>query len=254
MPAAVSGAALGANAANPAPRAILDLRYSYLRNNADNQRQRLSDFLQKSVMPAMKRAGGGPFGVFQSNVAPDSPFILTLISYPSLAAMEEITNKLNADEEFTKALEAMNAMPGLPYQRQQRMLLRGFPSMPQIEVPPQGEGRRGGRLFEIRTYESNTASTLRRKIGMFDNGEIAIFRKSGMTPVFFGETLVGPKMPNLTYMLAYDDMAHREKCWRAFGSDPEWAKLRATPGLSDPEVVSNISNFFVSPLAFSQIR
>jgi hypothetical protein len=254
MPAAATGAALGANAANPAPRAILDLRYFYLRNNADNQRQRLSEFLQKSVMPAMKRAGAGPFGAFSSNIAPDGPFILLLTSYPSLAAMEEITNKLNADEEFMKGLESFNALSGIGYERQQRMLLRAFPSIPQIEVPSQGEGRRGGRLFEIRTYESHNSSTLRRKIGMFDNGEIAIFRKVGMTPVFFGETLVGPKMPNLTYMLAYDDLAHREKTWRAFGSDPEWAKLRATPGLSDPEVVSNISNFLVSPLPFSQIR
>src|SRR5512140_3568198 len=113
LPAAATGAALGANAANPQSPAIIDLRYSYLRNNAENQRQRLTDFLQKSVMPAMKRAGAGPFGVFSSNIAPDSPFILTVTSYPSLAAMEEISNKLYADEEFNKGMQAMDALPGL---------------------------------------------------------------------------------------------------------------------------------------------
>jgi hypothetical protein len=28
-----------------------------------------------------------------------------------------------------------------------------------------------------------------------------------MTPVFFGETLIGRNMPNLMYMLVFDDMA-----------------------------------------------
>ena len=42
--------------------------------------------------------------------------------------------------------------------------------------------------------------------------------------------------------------------WRAFGSDPQWQKLRATPGLSDPEIVSNISNSILRPLPFSPIQ
>jgi len=75
-----------------------------------------------------------------------------------------------------------------------------------------------------------------------------------MLPVFFGTTFVGRDMPNLTYMLAYDDLAARDKTWSAFGKDPGWQKLRATPGLSDPEIVSNISNAIVRPLAFSPIR
>lgn len=254
LPAAVSGAVGAANAATtPAQRAILDLRYFYLRNSADNQRRRVTQFLESGVLPAMKRAGAGPVGVFSSNIAPDGPFLLLLHSHASFAAMEQTSDKVAADADYQKALEAFNSQPGLNYERQQRVLLRAFPSIPQIEVP-QGEAKRAARIFELRTYESPNSSTLRRKIGMFDDGEIAVFRKVGMTPVFFGETLVGPKMPNLTYMLAYDDLAHREKTWRAFVSDPDWAKLREKPGLSDAEVVSNISNIFLSPLGFSQIR
>ena len=110
------------------------------------------------------------------------------------------------------------------------------------------------RIFELRTYESNNIDTLKRKAGMFNDGEIAIFRRLNMLPVFFGETIVGRKMPNLTYMLAFDDLAAREKSWKAFGSDPEWQKMRAQPGLSDPEIVSNISNSIVQPLPLSEIR
>jgi hypothetical protein len=55
-------------------------------------------------------------------------------------------------------------------------------------------------------------------------------------------------------MLSYEDLAGREKAWRAFGADPEWKKLREMPGYSDAEIVSNISNYIVSPLPFSPIR
>jgi len=55
---------------------------------------------------------------------------------------------------------------------------------------------------------------------MFGDGEIDIFRRSGMLTVFFAQTIVGSRMPNLTYMLAYDDLAARDKTWRAFSADP----------------------------------
>jgi hypothetical protein len=89
---------------------------------------------------------------------------------------------------------------------------------------------------------------------MFEEGEIALFRKLEMRPVFFGETIVGRDMPNLTYMLAFDDLAAREKAWNTFASHPEWNKMKSQPGLSDGEIVSNISNWIVRPLAFSQIK
>jgi len=167
--------------------------------------------------------------------------------------MEAAREKLNEDKEYLKQTDTFNAQPGLGYMRMENSLLRGFDSMPSIEVPPT-DSKRAGRVFEVRTYESNNMATLRRKMKMFDDGEIGIFRRVGMQPVFFGETIVGRNMPNLTYMLGYDDLAHREKTWRAFGGDPEWQKMRALPGLADAEVVSNITNFLVSPMPFSQIR
>jgi hypothetical protein len=249
---AASGAAASAAADAPA-RAIIELRYIYLRNSADNQRQRTSQFLERSAVPALKRSGAAPVGVFASSIAPESPFLLALASYPSLAAMEQSRAKLAADDEYQKALKAFDSQPGLNYVRMEGILLRAFEGMPQV-APPPTEGRRAARIFEVRMYESNNTSTLAEKMKMFNSGEIEIFKKLGMLPVFFGETLVGPKMPNLIYMLSFDDLAAREKAWRAFGSDPDWKKLRETPGWSDAEIVSNITNFMVSPLPFSDIR
>jgi len=89
---------------------------------------------------------------------------------------------------------------------------------------------------------------------MFDElGEVEIFRRVGLTPVFFGRTIVGPRMPNLSYMLVHENMAAREKAWDAFRTDPAWKKLAATPGYSDAEIVSNITTVYLRPAAYSQI-
>lgn len=246
--ALAASAAAQAGAATPA---ILEFRYFRCRNTTDNQRARLTEWLSKTVAPAFVRAGVGPVGLFNASIGADTPFILAIVSHPSMAKFEETYAKLYADQDLVKASEAFFAGPGLPYQRMEVQLLRAFKGFPAIEIPPKKDG---ARLFELRCYESNTPASLAKKIGMFENGEIDIFRKYGMAPVLFGETIVGPKMPNLTYMVAHDSLTAREANWRAFGGSPEWKKMAATPGLSDGEVVSNISTTLLSPIAGSQIR
>jgi hypothetical protein len=89
---------------------------------------------------------------------------------------------------------------------------------------------------------------------MFNNGEMQIFERLGFRPVFFGETIVGPRQPNLMYMLSYANLGERDRLWKAFGSDPEWKKLSSRPELRDTEIVANISNVILAPLDFSPIR
>ena len=246
--ASLSAASAQAGAGAPA---ILEFRYFRCRNTLDNQRARLTEFLSKTVAPAVTRIGAGPLGLFNASIGQDTPFVLAIMSHASLAQFEQTHAKLLADAEYVKAREAFYSGAGLPFQRMEIQLLRAFKGFPSIEIPPKKEG---SRLFELRCYESNTPLSLAKKIGMFESGEIDIFRKAGMAPVLFGETIVGPKMPNLTYMVAHDSLTARENNWRVFGGSPEWKKMAATPGLSDGEVVSNISTTLLSPLPGSQIR
>ncbi len=241
----------GMAAAAQTKKAIFELRYFRMRNGT--QVQRTQEFLGKQFLPAAKRAGIGPMGFFSNVIGQESPTVICLLSFPSFEAMGSSLEKMEADKEFAAAFDEYNSAPELNYIRMESSLLRGFDTMPVVEVPPAREGR-GGRVFELRTYESPNIKTLKRKMNMFDIGEIAIFRRNGLLPVFFGETLVGSRLPNLIYMVAYDDMAARDKAWGAFGGDPEWKKLRSQPGLSDPEIVSNISNSILRGLPFSPIR
>ncbi len=213
--------------------------------------QRTSEVLHASL-PALKEAGAGPVGVFGSVIAQESPFIFVVTSFPSAAAMEGADEKLTANESFRAAMKKYASNPAPGYKRLEACMLRAFDGMPQIVPPPAKEGH--SHVFELRMYESNSGATLARKIKMFNDGEIGIFKRLGMQPVFYGQTVFGPRMPNLVYMLTFDDLAARERLWRAFGADPEWQKLRSQPGNSDAEIVSNISNSILHPLPFSEIR
>ena len=240
-----------AEAADQPKNALFHLVYFYMRTGS--QVERTTQYLGNVFLPAAKRAGLGPAGFFSPVIGERSPFILSMVSYPSFASVDAIHTHFAEDKEFQKGWDEYNNIGDPPYVRMESTLLRAFDGMPAIEVPPT-EGRRAARIFELRTYESVNEKASQRKIKMFNDGEMGIFRRLGMTPVFFGQGMVGRNLPSLTYMLGFDDLASREKLWRAFGADPEWQKLRAQPGLSDAEIVSNITNQILRPLAFSPIR
>src|SRR5258708_25422085 len=139
--------------------------------------------------------------------------------------MESAREKQAADKYYMKARDAYNAMPGLGYVRLESSLLRCFESMPNVDVPT-GDPQRPARVFELRMYESNNGSTLARKIKMFNDAEIGIFKRLGMQPVFFGEHIVGGRMPKLVYILSFEKLAAREKLWQAVVAPYERQKLR----------------------------
>jgi hypothetical protein len=219
------------------------------------QPQRLGEFLKNAAIPALNRLGHKPIGVFEVVAGVPSPSIFVLTPSSSLSQVAGIEGGLEGDAEFMKAADAyINAPATDPfYVRQELSLLAAFPNVPKIVVPA-ATATGGPRLFELRIYESHNERAHRMKMRMFtDMGEVEIFRRVGLTPVFFARTLIGSRMPNLTYMLVHDNLAAREKSWAAFGGDAEWKKLRSTPGYSDPEIVSNITTIFLRPAAYSQI-
>lgn len=247
--------AAGAAAAQKAPeRHYVVMRKLFLRNGSEDQMNRLSEFLEKTALPAVQASGATGVGFFASQLAPDSPFVLALSSYPTLAAYEAAQAQLGANLTYQKALKAYNSAPGLRFLRYETTLLRTFSGFPHLVGNVSPDAAKRTRLFELRTYESDDSSSLAEKIRMFNEGEISLFQKTGLDPVFFGETVFGQKQPNLTYMLGYEDWNARDANWKKFLSHPEWIKLRATPGWSDAEIVSNISSMFLRALPFSPVR
>ena len=219
------------------------------------QMRKLADFIQGAAIPALNRLGHTPVGVFEGVAGVSTPTVFTLTPIASLDKLAALDSALEADEQFARTAAAYIDAPAadVPYVRQETALLAAFPKMPRLAVPA-ATAAKGARLFELRTYENPTEKAQRAKMRMFSEmGEIEIFKRVGLTPVFFSRTLIGPHMPSIVYMVVHENLAGREKSWGTFGADPEWQKLRATPGYSDADIVSNITTIFLRPAAYSQI-
>jgi hypothetical protein len=177
-----------------------------------------------------------------------------LMPHKSLESFADSNDRVRSDAEYQKlGADFINAPATDPaYIRTENFLLRAFSGWPKIEVPAAAAGNKA-RIFELRMYESHSKKANKKKIEMFNNGEIDIFRRTGLKPVFFGETIVGSKMPNMIYMLTFENMAEHDKNWAQFVGDPDWKKMSTAPGYTDGEIVSNITNVFLRPTGYSQI-
>lgn len=231
-------------------REFYELRLYHLRQGP--MLKRFDDYYREAALPAWSRAGVSAVGVFDLTIGPDQPTRYVLLPFKSWEAMNLAREKFEADDAVLKS-EFASVPPTDPaYIRMESSLLRAFTGVPRLEIPPQVAAKKS-RLFELRTYEAHSRKANQKKVEMFNTGEIEIFRRTGLQPVFFGEALVGAKLPSLTYMLVFDDMAARDKNWSVFGGDPEWKKLSTTPGYTNAEILTNITSVFLRPMGYSQV-
>jgi hypothetical protein len=208
-------------------------------------------YLANALIPALTRMSMGPTGTFQLTIGPETPAYYVLIPGASVEALATLDLRLAQDAEFLKAAEPFWEAPATSpaYLRVESSLLAAFEGWPKL-TPPDAKSP---RIFQLRTYESPSDRDHVRKVEMFNQAELAIFRNTGFHPVFYGDTLVGPRLPKLTYMLSFANMDELNAKWAVFGADPEWKKLSTSPRYAFEEIVSNISNLILSPLTGSQI-
>ncbi|MGM9511101.1 NIPSNAP family protein [Larkinella sp. GY13] len=226
-----------------------ELRIYTLKNG--KQQKMVESYFQNAAIPALNRLGSKNIGVFTEYLPQGFTKLVTVIPFNSLDEYFKLPEKLAGDAAYQQAgadyLTAQATDPA--YERIESSLLKSFAYMPKLEAP-----EKKTRIFELRRYESHNETAGKKKIEMFnEGGEIAIFKRVGLTPVFFGETLIGPMRPNLTYLLTFDNMEEHDQNWKKFGSDPEWKKISAMPEYANARIVSNITRTFLIPTAFSQI-
>jgi hypothetical protein len=215
------------------------------------QKAGFDKFAGEAAIPALNRLGIQPVGVFYPNEGL-SP-IYVLLPHPSVTSFVTLTQRLGEDQEFLeKGAEFLDAPAEKPaYKSMEVQFMAAFEGMPKLERPTEAPTR----IFQLRTYESPSEKTGLKKIEMFNTAEIALFRRVGLHPVFFGQTLAGAKMPNLTYMLGFQDMAESKANWKKFGGDPEWKKLSTMPEYMDRVILrrQGITNLYLKPASYSQL-
>ena len=212
------------------------------------------NYFADALIPALKRMGMGPVGAFTLDFGEQTPAYYLLIPSLSVESLVNLELNLAEDQGFLEiSAPFWNATAAAPAcQRVESSLLKAFTGWPRI-TPPASAGTKGKRRFQLRTYESPSILDHMRKVEMVNTGEYEIFRKAGLPPVFFGDTLIGPRLPNLTYMVSVDDIGEVDAKWVAFRSSPEWKKLSSNPRFNFDPTVANVSNLIVSSLDCSQV-
>jgi hypothetical protein len=237
-------------------RQLIELRVYHFPSAA--KRQAFEKFLADAMAPALNRAGVRPVGAFtlsakdnpELKVQPDPNDLYVVLPHADAHSFLELGSRLASDQSLLQAGQSVILAPKSDpaFTRYETSLLRAFATFPQVMAPAKGPNR----LAQLRTYESHSSERGVKKMEMFEQGgEIGVFKKVGLHPVFFGQAVAGAKMPNLTYMLAFDDERAMKAGWDAFRADPDWKKLSGDEAYKD--TVSNITNLVLRPVEGSQI-
>jgi hypothetical protein len=107
-------------------------------------------------------------------------------------------------------------------------------------------------IYELRVYRC-LPGRLPVLLKRFENTTLKLWDRHGIQPAGFFTTLIGESNQELTYMLAWESLAEREKKWNAFQSDPDWISARATSE-QEGQIIANIVSQLLVPTAFSSVK
>ncbi|MGH9741294.1 MAG: NIPSNAP family protein [Candidatus Acidiferrum sp.] len=255
--ASLGASKLSASALQNASASEKSLEYYELRQYRvqSGRQQKLTDaFLREALVPALNRLGISPVGVFNVEIGEGAPRFHVLLPAPSADILATAEARLGQDAEYLKVgAPFLNAPADQPAMvRIESALMVAFEGWPKLMLHAATAAHKE-RLFELRSYESPSDQDHRRKVEMFNSGEFGVFEKAGFWRVFFGDVLVGAKLPCLTYMVGFPSLAERVEAWKSFGAQPDWKKLTGSPRYSFESIVSNITNTILRPTDYSQI-
>ena len=107
-------------------------------------------------------------------------------------------------------------------------------------------------IYELRIYTANPG-----KMGAlqarFRDHTTKLFERHGITNVGYWMNTIGGRSDELWYMLAFEDLAHRDSAWKAFASDPEWQEARRKSE-EGGALVHHIENRIMAPTDFSPLK
>ena len=104
-------------------------------------------------------------------------------------------------------------------------------------------------IHELRVYQPLPGKMAKLQ-NRFSDQLLSIWDRHGIRPVGFWTTLLGESSNELTYILAWESLADRERKWTAFQEDPAWDKVR-DESERDGQIVATISSQILTPTAFA---
>lgn len=107
---------------------------------------------------------------------------------------------------------------------------------------------KGGKmmLYELRIYHMHTGklSAINKR---FSEVTFGLFKKHGIHVCDFWEDAEGAE--TIYYIVAFNDRAHRDAAFEAFGKDPEWTAAFAASHIDGP-IVEKVDSFFMTRVPY----
>lgn len=230
----------------------------YVLSDVDNFAA-VSNYLSKSLKPALNRAGLSPIGLM-TNVNDDGsladktnkPTLAVIIPINEAETIATLNAKVSNDADYLQSADDYLSTPVKSplVSRIEGELLVAMDCMPELIVPS-GSVENDDRVFELRLYESATEKLGNLKVDMFNNGEVPIFYDCGIIPIFIGQAVVGGQTPSLTYLSVYPNDEARLEAWKQFRVHPDWKVLSKEPKYAG--TVSRIDKYILRPLSGSEM-
>jgi hypothetical protein len=211
---------------------------------------RLHDFLSQALLPAMNRVHSGPKIILEQLVGPHTPEVLAIYGFSSTEEMWDVHTKMSQNEAVGKGVQVLESGAEPAFESLDSSVVETADYSPEIKP----EASDTPRIFELRIYHSPTSRQLGFLHERFRGPEIKIFHRAGIHPILYGSTVIGPNIPNLTYVIPFTDLAAREKAWNAFGADPEWQKVRKESIEKGGEIVSSNQILLYRATKYSPVR
>jgi len=218
------------------------------------QEKATDDYLENALLPALTRQMIEVVGVFKNRKDTEADSIrktYVLIPFISLFQYKSLEQQMGYDLTYLEDGKAfINATYDNPsYSRIESILLNAFEDMPML-VATTLEGPRADRIYELRSYESATEKIYVNKMEMFNaGGEIQLFKDLDFHPVFFGEVIAGPNMPNLMYMTTHKNKEEQDQNWKKFVDSEGWKEMSSLEKYQNN--VSHIDKIFLYPTPYS---
>ena len=206
-----------------------------------------NNYFENHFIPSLNQQGINNIGVFKE-VSEDLPRkIYVFIPYADIKSYHKARLLMASNEIIQKASAELSPVNKPIFNRYETSLYMAFDGMPKMVKPDDKN-----RFFELRTYESHSEDAYRRKVDMFNEGELELFDQLDFGSVFFGDKIAGEGMPCLTYMLAFESLEERNENWGQFSDHPTWTKLKSDPAYKD-SCCSSITRAFLIALPYSQL-
>jgi hypothetical protein len=107
-------------------------------------------------------------------------------------------------------------------------------------------------IYELRIYRC-LPNRLPALLKRFETATLPLWGKHGIRQAGFWTTVIGESNNELTYLVAWESLAERERKWGAFISDPDWIAARSDSEKDGP-IVGNIVSSILQPTSFSSVK